>query len=107
MKKPKYEHTKEQLEATADCLANAKERDIIQFHRFDKANLCGYSGTFVLKNGREWHSSLKKASEARTLQQFVDEGYNLKIFGHHGDGKVAWWNNCNGDMTLLDLMEIA
>lgn len=106
MKKPKYEHTKEQLEDTADCLANAKERDIIGYSRWDLANLKGESGTFVLKNGKEWYFKYAKEN-TRTLQQFVDEGYNLEIFGRHGDGQQAWWNNCNGDMTLLDLMEIA
>lgn len=111
MKTPKYEHTKEQLEQTDRCLAEVRERDIIGFDRWDKANLSGHSGTFCLKNGKEWHLSDMRHQtvmrEKRTLQQYVDEGYNLKITGHHGDGQEAWWNNCCGNLDLVELMEIA
>lgn len=111
-KRPKYEHTAIQLEQTARCLAEARERDIISFDRWDKANLSGHGGTFCLKDGKEWHlyymKNTSKAKEAKTLQQYVDEGYNLKIFGHYGDGQTAWWNNKGGiDLSLLELMEIA
>lgn len=111
MKTPKYEHTKEQIEQTARCLEEARERDIIGYDRWDKANLSGCSGSFCLKNGKEWHlyymHNPSKAKVAKTLQQYVDEGYNLKISGHHGDGQEAWWNNCCGDLDLVELMEIA
>lgn len=105
MSKPKkdklgYLHETWQIKETEDVLKNAHNGDIIFYDRHTATS--GEGGTFVVYNGKEWMPHYCGCKH-RTLQQLVDEGFNLKYAGHRGDGnKDAWWNQ-GEPLNLLDL----
>lgn len=99
-----YLHTQEELAQTANVLENWKNGDIIFVNRYTNDRGDGHSVAIV--DGKEWNPSYCKwydQTKARTLQQLVEQGYNLDFAGRYGDGnKCAWWNDCR-DLSLIDI----
>lgn len=97
-------HTKKELEETQYWLENVKNGDVLYFDRYTKDS--GSSFAEAVVNGKVWRPSRCKwfkPEEAKTLRQYVDEGYNLSFAGRYGDGKKhAWWNDCR-ELTMIDI----
>ena len=106
MSKPKkdklgYLHEDYQIKETNDILKNSRNGDVVYYDRH--TNTSGEGGTFIVYNGKEWQPHYCSCKH-RTLQQIVDEGFNLKYAGRRGDdNKQAWWNECD----KLDLFDLA
>jgi hypothetical protein len=69
----------------------------------------------LVKNGREYNPWFDvpddrvfqkycqgRAEYGKTLEELINENYNLKFAGYHGDGRDAYWNNYK--YNTLDLV---
>lgn len=103
-----YLHTQKELKETKYWLENVKNGDVLHYDRYTKDS--GSSGTIAIVNGKVWQPSYckwYKPEKAKTLREYVDEGYNLSYAGRYGDGKKhAWWNDCC-QLTIVDILVLS
>lgn len=99
-----YYHTTESIKNTQIVLSQVKDGDVVRFCRETKDS--GSSWASIIMSGKQWG---KNRNESKSLLEYVNDGYDLKIIGHWQDRiePDAFWNNIvNFDYDLIDLMEL-
>jgi len=104
----KYIRTKENIRQSNRVLRIAKSTDrvfVIRVYRDHRNG--GQSSAEFVKNGRIYNPFYdiwknKPDEYGKTLEELIDEGFNLEFAGYHGDGKDAFWNNT--EWNHLDLV---
>lgn len=100
-----YIHTTQSIKDTEITLATVKDGDVVSFTRNTKDGGCGWAS--IIMDGKQFDSSFRRSDTNKTLLEYANEGYDLKIIGHWMDGKApdAFWNNpARYGFDLIDLM---
>ena len=98
--KIKYKRTKTDIHNNKRVLNISKStpRVFVIYLRRDYKNGGEGSAEFV-KNGKIYNPFFdvfgrrSYAEYGKTLEQLIEEGFNLRYAGYHGDCKEAFWNN--------------
>ncbi len=122
MKKEKFLRTKEDIRQNNRVLriANSTHRVFVVFtSREFNHPFRGQGGVIFVKRGREYNPAFdcdfwperpsparnRKPEYGKTLQSYIDDGFNLRFAGYPGDRKDAFWNKSTDLVVISRLKE--